>query len=138
VEDIADQAAELTAHGSFFDCGLYQFISFMFLSIVWTIGNGWYAYVSVFSGYTPSFQCDMGVNFTVNENDTECSAIDAYTSKTVKCEKWSYDKSQMHSTIITDHNVIFTCFFSLYYFFQINMLLFIIKSLSVRRTSISS
>ena len=106
VEQIADRAAEIAASGSFYDCGLYQFISFMFLSIVWTVGNGWYAYVSVFSGFTPEHQCDMGAHYTTDPNDTECSAIDLYTNKTVKCTKWLYNESQMRSTIITDFDFV--------------------------------
>lgn len=40
VEKIADKACDLIANGSFYDCGLYQFLSFVFLSIVWTVGTG--------------------------------------------------------------------------------------------------
>ncbi len=105
VEKIADKATSLISNGSFFDCGLYQFISFLFVSIAWTIGNGWYAYVSVFSGYTPEFECDLahlGSNFTQHPEDKQCLAVDVFTNQTVKCNKWIYDKSQLTSTIITE------------------------------------
>lgn len=54
LEKIGDKATEAISNGSFFNYGLYQFLSFLFISIAWTIGNGWYAYVSVFSGYVLS------------------------------------------------------------------------------------
>jgi MFS family permease len=97
------------SHGSFYNCGLYQIISFLFVSIAWTVGNGWYAYVSVFSGYTPEHECDvesMGANFSVNTNDTKCSALDIHTNKSVKCTKWTYDTSQMTSTIVTEFDFV--------------------------------
>lgn len=109
VEIIADMATKIMSRGSFYNCGLYQIISFLFVSIAWTVGNGWYAYVSVFSGYTPEHECDvnaMGPNFTVNSNDTKCSAIDMLTNTEVKCTKWTYDKSQMVSTIVTEFDFV--------------------------------
>jgi len=109
VEKIADKATSLIANGSFFDCGLYQFISFLFVSIAWTIGNGWYAYVSVFSGYTPDFECDyknLGENFTHHPDDKQCLALNSLTNQTVKCNKWIYDKSQLTSTIITEFDLV--------------------------------
>ena len=112
VEKIAEKATSLISNGSFFDCGLYQFISFLFVSIAWTIGNGWYAYVSVFSGYTPEFECDLahlGSNYTQHPEDKQCLALDIFTNQTVKCNKWIYDKSQLTSTIITE--------FGKFYFF---------------------
>jgi len=116
VEQIADQATSIISDGSFFDCGLYQFISFIFVSIAWTIGNGWYAYVSVFSGYTPSFECDLNemqklmstnfTNLTQHPTDPECSVLNAFTNETIKCQKWLYDKSQLTATIITEFDLV--------------------------------
>ncbi len=73
------------------------------------MGNGWYAYVSVFSGFSPEHECNvekMGSNFTQDPSDPQCYALDLYNNQSVKCEHWSYDKSQMKSTIITDHNFV--------------------------------
>ena len=108
MELIADKANSIMSHGSFYNCGLYQIISFLFVSIAWTVGNGWYAYVSVFSGYTPEHECDVQAmgNFTVNSNDTKCSAIDMYTNEVVKCTKWTYDARQMVSTIVTEFDFV--------------------------------
>ena len=108
LDKISDKATSLIADGSFYNCGLYQFISFLFVSIAWTIGNGWYAYVSVFTGYSPPHECDYKSmpNATLNENDKECSALDIYTNQTIKCTKWIYDDSQMKSTIITEYNFV--------------------------------
>lgn len=108
IENIADRATSLISEGSFFNCGLYQFISFIFVSIAWTIGNGWYAYVSVFSGFTPEHECDINsmVNVTRHANDSQCYATDINTNETVKCTKWIYDSSQMISTIITEYDFV--------------------------------
>ena len=109
VELIADKANAIMSQGSLYNCGLYQIVSFLFISIAWTIGNGWYAYVSVFSGYTPEHECDvasMGANFSVDQNDTKCSALHVPTNATVKCTKWSYDKSQLESTIVTEFDFV--------------------------------
>jgi len=116
VEQIADKATAIISDGSFFNCGLYQFISFIFVSIAWTIGNGWYAYVSVFSGYTPSFECDLNEmmnmqpslmnNLTQHPTDPECSALNSFNNETIKCTKWIYDKSQLTSTIITEFDLV--------------------------------
>jgi len=95
VEKLANNALSLISKGSFLDFGLYQFISFLFISILWTVANGWYAYVGVFSGYTQEHTCDlssMPPNMTLNVNDKECSAIDMYTNETMKCTKWIYDE----------------------------------------------
>jgi MFS family permease len=108
LDKISDKATSLISDGSFYNCGLYQFISFLFVSIAWTIGNGWYAYVSVFTGYSPPHECDYKSmpNATINENDKECSALDINTNQTIKCTKWIYDDSQMKSTIITEYNFV--------------------------------
>jgi hypothetical protein len=39
LEHAGDKAIWLTSNGSFYDCGLYQFASFIFISITWTIGE---------------------------------------------------------------------------------------------------
>lgn len=117
VEEIAEKATDLISQGSFFNCGLYQFISFLFVSIAWTVGNGWYAYVSVFTGYTPEHECDftsMG-NYTRYGNDSKCFALDLSTNEKVKCTKWTYDTSQMITTIITEYD--FVC--DKNYFFEL-------------------
>jgi MFS family permease len=109
VEKIADTANSIMSVGSFYDCGLFQIISFLFVSTAWTVGNGWYAYVSVFSGYTPSHSCDharMGSHFAASPNDSKCLAVDTLTNQTVKCTHWSYDTSQMISTIVTEYNFV--------------------------------
>lgn len=109
VEEIADKATDLMATGSFFNCGLYQFISFIFVSIAWTVGNGWYAYVSVFTGYTPEHECDytqMGANFSRYENDSKCFALDTFLNQSVKCTKWKYETTQMISTLITEYDFV--------------------------------
>lgn len=113
VEKIADQATAIISDGSFYDCGLYQIISFLFISIAWTVGNGWYAYVSVFSGYTPEHECDVEAmsnnsawNYTVDLSDKKCSAFNVSSNETVKCSKWRYDGSQMRSTIISEYDFV--------------------------------
>ena len=114
VEKIADQATAIISDGSFYDCGLYQIISFLFISIAWTVGNGWYAYVSVFSGYTPEHECDVEAmsnnsaswNFTVDAGDKKCSAFNVSSNESVKCTKWRYDASQMRSTIISEYDFV--------------------------------
>ena len=108
VDKIADKATWLISNGSFHDCGLYQFISFLFISIAWSVGNGWYAYVSVFSGYTPPFECDTQhmFNATTSLSDSKCSAVDLFTNETIKCTKWKYDNSQLLSTIITEFDLV--------------------------------
>ena len=113
VEKIADQATAIISDGSFYDCGLYQIISFLFISIAWTVGNGWYAYVSVFSGYTPEHECDVEAmsnssawNYTVDASDKKCSAFNVSSNETVKCTKWRYDGSQMRSTIISEYDFV--------------------------------
>lgn len=109
VEKIADTANSIMSVGSFYNCGLFQIISFLFVSTAWTVGNGWYAYVSVFSGYTPEHSCDytrMGANYAPNFNDTKCLAVDTNTNETVKCTHWLYDTSQMISTIVTEYNFV--------------------------------
>jgi MFS family permease len=118
VEKLANNALCLISEGSFLDFGFYQFLSFLFISILWTVANGWYAYVGVFSGYTPDHTCDlssMPPNMTLNANDKECSAIDVYTNESMKCSKWIYDESQMRSTIISEYN--FVC--EKNYFFEL-------------------
>jgi hypothetical protein len=49
VDYVIDRAASLISL-RFFNSGLYQFISFLIIGIAWTVGNGWYVFVSVFSG----------------------------------------------------------------------------------------
>jgi len=118
VEKLANNALSLISEGSFLDFGLYQFMSFLFISILWTVANGWYAYMGVFSGYTQEHTCDlssMPSNMTLNMNDKGCSAIDMYTNETMKCNKWIYDESQMKSTIISEYN--FVC--EKNYFFEL-------------------
>ena len=110
MEQIAEKATYIISNGSFFNCGLYQFLSFLFLSIAWTIGNGWYAYVSVFSGYTPNYECDINSmnisNLIQHPDDKKCSALNIITNETIKCTKWIYDKSQLTSTIITEYDLV--------------------------------
>ncbi|CAF1005000.1 unnamed protein product [Brachionus calyciflorus] len=108
LENIGDRATDLISENSFFNCGLYQFFSFVFVSIAWTVGNGWYGYVSVFTGFTPEHECDyesMG-NFTQFKNDTKCHAWDPNLNQSVKCSIWKYDSSQMFTTIITEYNFV--------------------------------
>lgn len=67
LEKLGDRATDAVAKGSLFNFGFFQVISFLFISVAWTVGNGWYAYVSVFTGYTPDHECDfesMGANLT--------------------------------------------------------------------------
>lgn len=109
LEKIGDRATEIISNGSFFNYGLYQFLSFLFISIAWTIGNGWYAYVSVFTGYTSEHECDvksMGDNYTVDAADKKCSAFDVTLNKSVKCTKWTYDITQMKTTIISEFDLV--------------------------------
>lgn len=49
VDYVIDKAASLISL-RFFNSGLYQFISFVLIGIAWTVGSGWYVFVSVFSG----------------------------------------------------------------------------------------
>ena len=49
VDYVINKAASLISL-KFFNSGLYQFISFLIIAIAWTVGNGWYVFVSVFSG----------------------------------------------------------------------------------------
>ena len=50
LKDIAIEKATSLLSIKFFNSGLYQVISFLLISIAWTVGNGWYVFVSVFSG----------------------------------------------------------------------------------------
>lgn len=78
--------------------------------------------MSVFTGYTPDHECDysqMGGNLTrlplnhsllTDSDDPEsvknCWAYDPNSNQTVKCTHWKFDKSQMHSTIITEYGFV--------------------------------
>lgn len=48
-------------------------------------------------------------------NESACWAVNIHTNETVECNHWTYDESQMKSTIITDHN--FVC--SKDYYFEL-------------------
>ncbi len=107
VEQIADYAIASVAETSLRNCGLYQFISFIFISIAWTVGNGWYAYVSVFTGYTPNHTCDtMGLANVTTIDDNQCSLIDTNTNASVPCIHWTYATDQMRSTMISEFNFV--------------------------------
>ena len=113
VESIADEATSLISNGSFFNYGLYQFISFIFISTAWTVGNGWYAYFSIFQGFTPKFTCDvegmMANSSSMNLSlipDEACFVFNLNTNKTINCTKWLYDDSQMSNTMITEYDLV--------------------------------
>ena len=53
LETIGDQATYAVAKGFIFDFGLFQFVSFLFIRVAWTVGNSWYAYISFCIGYPP-------------------------------------------------------------------------------------
>ena len=109
IEFIADKATSLIADGSFLNCGLYQFISFVFISIAWTVGNGWYAYFSVFQGFTPNHECDLkSMNLSTDNYSVidKCSVLNNNNNETIKCTHWIYDKSEMENSMITDYDLV--------------------------------
>lgn len=112
IDYITEKAAKTIENDdSCMKCGLYQFISFIFISIAWSTGTGMYAYLSVFTGYTPNMSCDieqnsssLTTNYTFDEEN--CYYTDTYNNVTQSCTKWIYDESQMKSTIITEYNFV--------------------------------
>ncbi len=88
--------------------GFYQFVSFIFISAVWSIGNGWYAYVSVFTSHAPVHTCTSIPNDFTNYtySDDQCSIIDKSTNRSIKCSNWSYDEDYMKHTIISEYNLV--------------------------------
>ncbi len=50
VEIIIDKAIGVSCQNSFFNFGLFQFISFLFITTINTVVNGWYGYSIVFVG----------------------------------------------------------------------------------------
>jgi MFS family permease len=103
---MVDKAAKIVENEWGF--GFYQFLSFLFISIVWAVGNGWYAYVSVFSSYEPKHNCTgtwtTSKNYSIS-ND-QCFLTDLVTNQTLKCTQWSYDRSSMASTITSEYNFV--------------------------------
>lgn len=97
-EETIEFANEIIAKG-FFNCGFYQCLSFLLISISWTVGNGWYAFVSVFSAYTPEHTC---AHTSLNNTD-KCLYFNESQGNFEKCTKWNYDDSQMKTTIITEY-----------------------------------
>ena len=121
VELIVEKAAKsIENNTTCFRSGFYQLISFIFISIAWSVGNGLYAYVNVFAGHSPNFTCDMtsvynnnkssNNNFTINIEEDQCTYNVTYnkTAEMIKydCQEWIYDKSEMKSTIITEYNFV--------------------------------
>jgi MFS family permease len=130
IEELTEKSLEFISNGSFFGCGFYQFISFLFISIAWSVANGWYSYCSVFTGYTPEHTCDtkammlllnestststpvsvmsdfVSSSVSSTEFDEKCFYRDSSTNSTGKCTKWIYDKSQMESTLITEFDFV--------------------------------
>lgn len=129
IDKISEKAIWLCSNKSFFNCGFYQIISFLFISLAWgtgkisyhdnkkkmvqnqsvyNLGQGWYAYISVFTGYTPEFECDINSmqNVTRNLIDPKCSAISLRTKEAIKCTKWIYDRSQLRSTIVSEFDLV--------------------------------
>jgi MFS family permease len=121
VELIIEKAAKTIENNTTcFRSGFYQLISFIFISIAWSVGNGLYAYVNVFAGHSPNFTCDMtsvynnksynNNNFTINIEEDQCSYNVTFnkTNEMIKyaCQKWIYDTSDMKSTIITEYNFV--------------------------------
>ena len=121
VELIIEKAAKTIENNTTcFRSGFYQLISFIFISIAWSVGNGLYAYVNVFAGHSPNFTCDLSNtfpnksslnNFTLSVALDQCSyntTTNMTDIVTHECQKWNYDKSEMKSTIITEYD--FVCY----------------------------
>ena len=121
VELIIEKAAKTIENNTTcFRSGFYQLISFVFISIAWSVGNGLYAYVNVFAGHSPNFTCDLSNtfpnksslnNFTLSVALDQCSyntTTNMTDIVTHECQKWNYDKSEMKSTIITEYD--FVCY----------------------------
>jgi hypothetical protein len=98
---ISDCALNIIEIDSFGDCGFYQFWSFLFISVVWVIGNGWYKYSAIFTGYSPSFECannDKNISLQIQSNSTSLNCD--------FCNEWKFNKNRMTSTMITEFNLV--------------------------------
>jgi hypothetical protein len=117
IEIINDQAAEsIETEVTCFRSGFYQIISFIFISLAWTVSLGLYGYLDVFGGYTPEYECDIpssilrNQSITVIRSEDECS-YNIYENltgfmTTYDCDSWNYDDTFMKDTKITEYDFV--------------------------------